>query len=547
MNDADARTFDLIIIGAGINGAAIAREAALHDLRVLVLDQGDVCSGTTAWSSRLIHGGLRYLEYAELSLVYESLGERERLLRTAPHLVEPLGLYIPIYRTGRRPRWQIRAGMMLYDLLSWRKSVPNHEMLTAEEVLRRVPGLDGRDLVGGAFYFDAQVTFPERLVVENLKDAIDRGAELATYRRVTELVIRGRQIHGVRWRDRGGDEGQASAPVVINAAGPWVDRVLGQVSSRPLVGGTKGSHLILEPFTGVPDAALYVEAESDGRPFFIIPWNGLLLIGTTDQRYTGDPGEASTSDAELRYLLGETGRVFPRVDDLAGRVLYTQAGIRSLPYRPDGKEAAITRRHIIRHHRRVRGLYSIIGGKLTTHRALAEDVMSRVAKRLGLRDTRSPTRQRSLPGGGTPEERRALLEVVETGLGSQQAERLWRIYGRMGGAVNSLVAQNPELGAEICPHTRTLAAEVVHAIESEWAVTLEDILQRRCMAGLGRDFGLAAAQAAAACLTRLSIWDRSRAEQELADYRRYAARFRVRALSPDPARRNDPGITCPRV
>ena len=192
----EKKTFDLIVIGAGINGAAIAREAALHNLRVFVLDQGDLCSGTTGWSSRLIHGGLRYLEHAELSLVYESLAERERLLQAAPHLVQPLGLYIPIYRGGRRPLWQIRAGMILYDLLSWKKSFPRHDMYSVAELAERLPGLNSDGLQGGAFYFDGQVTFPERLVVENLRDAIDQGTELATYTLATRLIVERGRVRG---------------------------------------------------------------------------------------------------------------------------------------------------------------------------------------------------------------------------------------------------------------------------------------------------------------------------------------------------------------
>ncbi len=525
------KTFDLIIIGAGINGAAIAREAALHKLRVLVLDQGDICAGTTGWSSRLIHGGLRYLEHAELSLVYESLAERERLFRTAPHLVQPLGLYIPIYVKGRRPSWQIRAGMILYDLLSWKKSVPRHNMFSADEAIERLPGLNSEGLAGAAFYVDGQVTFPERLVVENLRDAIDQGAALATYTQATNFRVEHGQVQGVYWRDRAGQEGEARAAVIVNAAGPWIDRVLGDLGSRPLIGGTKGSHLIVDPFPGAPDAALYVEAASDGRPIFIIPWNGLLLIGTTDQRYQGDPGKVSISDEELDYLLTETQRIFPKATDLGERVLYTQSGVRPLPHKPRGREGAITRRHVIWHHRRARGLYSVIGGKLTTHRALAEDVMTKVGRRLGLRDTRSPTRTRALPGAAPADERANLLAGIAERLNPRQAQRLWRIYGAGAAAIESLIAPNRELATEICPHSGTMAAELVHAIEFEHAVTLTDILQRRCMAGLSRDFGLAAAQGAADWLTRLTIWDRARAEQELADYRQYAARFRVRSLS----------------
>ena len=512
------------------NVAAIAREAALHKLRVLVLEQTDVCSGTSAWSSRLIHGGLRYLEYAELPLVYESLGERERLFRTAPHLVEPLGLYIPIYQSGRRPRWQIKAGMALYDILSFKKSVAAHEMLSVAQLSEALPALNADGLVGAAYYYDGQVTFPERLVVENLKCAIEQGARLMTHTRVTDLLVSKRKIRGVRFCDRSGETGEALAAVVVNAAGPWVDRVLGNVSQRPLIGGTKGSHLIVDPFPGAPDSALYVEAQADGRPFFIIPWNGFLLIGTTDQRYQGDPGEAAISDEEFRYLVSETQRVFPGID-IAERVLYTHSGVRSLPFKSGGKEGAITRRHIVKHHRQARGLYSIVGGKLTTHRALAEDVMVRVGRRLGLRDTRSPTRERLLPGAASSEERDELIGDIAGRLGHAQARRLYTIYGRGAAAIDSLAGSDPQLAEEICPHTKTLAAEIIHALESEWAGTLIDILQRRTMSGLGRDFGLAAAKTSAETLARLSVWSPSEADEALADYRAYASRFRARTGS----------------
>ena len=519
--------FDVIVVGAGINGAAIGREAALHALRVLILDQGDLCSGTTSWSSRLIHGGLRYLEHGEISLVNESLDERERLLKSAPHLVEPLGLYIPIYASGRRRPWQIRAGMILYDLLSRRKTLPRHSMLSRETLIGRVPGLERAGLQGGAFYFDAQVTFPERLVVENIRDAVENGAELGTHKRVTNLLVEHGRVRGVQWCDGAGVRGEAHAPVVVNAAGPWVDRVLGGLAPRPLLGGTKGSHLVLESFPGAPDAAVYVEAASDGRPFFIIPWNGLYLIGTTDQRYRGDPGEAIISEEELRYLAEESRRVFPGIGDVLGKILYTQAGVRPLPYRPRRDESAITRRHIIRHHRNARGLYSVVGGKLTTHRALAEDVMARAARYLGIRDRTSPTRARALPGAAPPAERDSALKGLAARLGAAQAQRLWRIYGTTAEEINARIARAPELAREVCPHSHAMVAELIHAIEAEWAVSLIDVLQRRCMAGLSRDLGFAAADAAGEWLKRLAVWDAARAEQEIETYRAYAARFRV--------------------
>jgi len=302
---------------------------------------------------------------------------------------------------------------------------------------------------------------------------------------------------------------------------------LGALAPRPLLGGTKGSHLVLESFPGAPDAAVYVEAASDGRPFFIIPWNGLYLIGTTDQRYRGDPGEAIISEEELRYLAEESRRVFPGIGDVLGKILYTQAGVRPLPYRPRRDESAITRRHIIRHHRNARGLYSVVGGKLTTHRALAEDVMARAARYLGIRDRTSPTRARALPGAAPPAERDSALKGLAARLGAAQAQRLWRIYGTTAEEINARIARAPELAREVCPHSHAMVAELIHAIEAEWAVSLIDVLQRRCMAGLSRDLGFAAADAAGEWLKRLTVWDAARAEQEIETYRAYAARFRV--------------------
>jgi len=258
--------FDLIVVGAGINGAGIARDAALRGLRTLLLDKGDVGGGTTSWSTRLVHGGLRYLEHREVGLVRESLRERERLLRLAPHLVKPLSLLIPIYRGDKRGPWLIRLGMVAYDSLSFDKSLKRHRMLGRAKALRRAPGLDPTNLLGAAVYYDAQVTFAERLAVENALDARDHGATLLTHARVDRLLVEAGAVRGVAVTDLldGGGSGDARAPVVVNVAGPWVDRVLagdGSGSDAPrMIGGTKGSHVVVGPFPGAPEDALYVEA-----------------------------------------------------------------------------------------------------------------------------------------------------------------------------------------------------------------------------------------------------------------------------------------------
>ncbi|MBV9208992.1 MAG: glycerol-3-phosphate dehydrogenase/oxidase, partial [Acidobacteria bacterium] len=264
ITEIESQKFDVIVIGAGINGAGIARDAAMRGLRVLLIDKGDLCGGTSSWSSRLIHGGLRYLEHGELGLVRESLRERETLLRIAPHLVKPLAMLIPIYKGARRGKLLIRAGMMLYDLLSFDKSLPRHQMLSQAQTLERAPGLKSEGLGGAALYFDAQAECAERLVVENALAARESGATVLTYARAERLLIEDKVVRGIEFTDLfgGGTRHQARAAITLNVAGPWVDQVLtgATPTQSRLIGGTKGSHLIVDKFAGAPLSALYVEA-----------------------------------------------------------------------------------------------------------------------------------------------------------------------------------------------------------------------------------------------------------------------------------------------
>ena len=517
--------YELIVIGGGINGAAIAREAQLSGVKVLLLERDDFCSGTSAASTRLIHGGLRYLEHAEFSLVYESLSAREQLLKSAPHLVQPLQIFLPLTHDSRRGPLMIRLGMLLYDLLSTGKSLSSHRILSRESLLEALPGLDGGELVAGAAYYDAQVRFPERLVLENALDAQASGATLAPHTAVHELLVEDGRIVGVVW-EADGRRGTAWAPVVVNAAGPWVDSVLGPLQETALIGGTKGSHLITEPFAGAPAHAVYAEASSDGRPFFVIPWNGLYLIGTTDERYDGNPSEASISHAEYDYLITETQHLFPGASDLNRRVCYTCSGIRPLPPTEGVSEGAITRRHLIKHHRDVDGLFSVIGGKLTTHRSLAVDCMKRLRRRLKT-SGRSPTVDRLLPGALAKNDRYVLLEDLSQSFGSETAIRLWQVYGAASQELADSVREDAELGQKLGPQCDLLVGELVRALEKEHARTLIDVLQRRTMAGLQSDFGQQSAPLAADWLVRLGIWDRTRAAEEVEAYRYFARRHAV--------------------
>jgi glycerol-3-phosphate dehydrogenase len=367
--------YDVIIIGAGINGAGIARDAAMRGLKVLLIDKGEPGCATTSASTRLIHGGLRYLEHFEFGLVRESLREREILLRIAPDLVRPLAITIPIYKQSRRGRLTIRAGMILYDLLSWGKSLPRHRMFSRAETLEQWPGLNPEGLIGSALYYDAQVEFPERLVLANVLSARECGAEVLTHTRVTKLGMKDGNVSGVEF----GQEQFAEAAVVVNAAGPWIDLVLehAPVQSPKLIGGTKGSHIIVPVFPGAPANAIYLEARSDGRPIFIIPWNKLYLIGTTDVRFEGDPDEVRCELWEIDYLLSETNLALPGAKLTRDNILYTYSGVRPLP------NQSSTRRHFIREHPQLPNLLSIVGGKLTTYRSLAEECVDLIFRKLG--------------------------------------------------------------------------------------------------------------------------------------------------------------------
>ena len=522
--------FDLAVIGAGINGAGIARDAALRGLRVVVLEQNDLCSGTSAASSRLIHGGLRYLEHGEIPLVYESLHERRHLRQIAAHLVKPLRISIPIYASARRGPLLIRLGMLAYDLLSMRKRMPRHDMLSRDEMQSEAPGLNSVGLRAGARYFDAQVTFAERLVLENLLAARSAGASVKTYHRVTGLEIGHGRVERITYEDTiSGKQGSLSASVVVNAAGPWVDEVLGVATKavKRMIGGTKGSHIVVGRFDGAPDDAFYVEATADGRPFFVIPWNQQLLIGTTDIRYCESLDEIRASRAEIDYLLSETNRVFPSAELELGDIHYAYAGVRPLPYRKKGPESAITRKHIIKKHRRIaKGLLSVVGGKLTTYRNLAEQTVDLVGKILKRRLPPCRTHDTTLPGGWGLDTARDRLESAGV-MSAQGIERVLSIYGGRAALLIDLCDKEQQPGACIDEQGRVLAAEVVFCVREEMATTLCDIVHRRLMLGLDADQGRPHYEAIAKIAASELDWSEQRQADELSALRRYSDSFRV--------------------
>ncbi len=510
--------FDVIIIGGGINGAGIARDAALRGLRTCLLEQDDLCGATSRWCSRLVHGGLRYLEFAEFGLVRESLREREVLLRTAPHLVRPLPLLIPLLAGARRGPATVRAGMWLYDLLSAGKSLPSHRMLDAAATRREMPGLEVDGLRGAAGYHDAQVRFPERLVLENLLAARAAGADIRLRTVAERVLVEAGRVSGVLLRDlRRGTTGTLAAPLVVNAAGPWVDRLLGSLAGqrqRRYIGGSKGTHLVTGPLPGLGASACYAEAAADGRPFFIIPWNGMTLIGTTDIAFDGDPGAVHSDPAEVDYLLAEARRLFPAAGLSRDAVHYSYVGVRPLPAAAGKDQAAITRRHQLRHHRNLaRGLYSVIGGKLTTYRSLAAQVVDRLARRSGRDLPACSTHREVLPGALADPVPLAADITARTGLDGAVAARLVGLYGSRADAVAALVARDPALGASL-GSAHAIAAEIVFAFEEEMATSLADCLMRRTMLGLEADLGAGVLDGALRVAAEQLGWDAARCMAE---------------------------------
>lgn len=545
MENQKQNTYDLIVIGAGINGAGIARDAALRGLSVLLVEKADIGGATTATSSRLIHGGLRYLEHYEIPLVRESLRERERLLKAAPHLVKPLPLTLPIYKGHSRGPFMIRLGMIAYDVLSYDKSLPRHKMFSKQDALELEPGLDPKGLKAAARYYDAQAVFPERLVVENVLDAVANGATVLTHTEVDDFVVEAGVVRGVHYTDTmTGEQATAFARLTINVSGPWVDDVLAEITHgaklKRLVGGTKGSHIVVEAFPGAPENALYIEARQDGRPYFIIPWAGLYLIGTTDIRFDGNPNRVVASEEEIAYLLTETNMAIPDAGLSRDDIVYTFSGLRPLPYQAEGAEGAITRRHIVKDHApQFEGLLSIIGGKLTTYRSLAEEAVTAAFKKMHRKSPRSRTREMPLPGGVERFDHFAtqFRKSAPGWLSGASADWLLSVYGTRARDVVALAEADASLREPLGDEQPAIAAVIPFAFDQEFARTFSDVMLRRTMIALDSSAGLDVAAAACAVARRTQGWNDTRAAAELQAFRDEIALQLPKGLaSPEPAR-----------
>ena len=580
---------DVVILGAGINGAALARELVLNGLSVVVVDADDIAAGTTRWSTRLVHGGLRYLEYGELALVRESLAERNRLLRLAPHLVRPLGFVVPVQGwfgglasaaarilgfeacarrwAGERGRGglTVACGLWLYDLLSTGSVWPRRCLVRGGE-----PGMPAVDVARyplAGIYDDAQMVFPERFTVELLVDARTIAAEKQIFfsiftRRTAHLEADGRlRVASVAAQNREqGSEFVLVPRAIVNATGAWVDHTLGellparggaegrlqsgdlqsgkQLTGQRLIGGTKGSHLLVD-HAGLREAlgarGVYAEA-ADGRPVFVLPFGArLVLVGTTDIPFAGDPSAARTDADEIDYLVAAVRLLFPAVAPSRGDVVQHYCGVRPLPARRANgpTPAGITRRHmLVRLDGAPLPLWSIVGGKLTTCRSLAEGAAAEVLAVLGL-PVAATSRTRPLPGACS---HRAGEEMAERGAASglvagvpdaaarAMAQAAVGLFGARAGAA---VGIDPTLsGAGVADREAfqplgdsPLPRRVVRfCLDHEWAETLADIVERRLLLAFDPELSMATLRAVAGELVRAGRLSAERSDSEIASF-----------------------------
>jgi len=468
--------FDLAVIGGGVNGAGIARDAAGRGLKVLLVEQGDLAGATSSASTKLIHGGLRYLEHYEFRLVREALAEREVLLRAAPHIVWPLRFVLP-HHGGLRPWWLVRLGLFLYDHLGGRKILRPSRSID----LRTDPtGAPLRaEYTRGFEYSDCGVD-DARLVMLLARDAANRGAEIRTRTR----CLGARAVDGV-WRLRLGDGTECAARALVNAAGPWVSQVLSEVLGRAAptrVRLVKGSHIVVRRLFA--HDRCYTFQNRDGRVDFAIPYEqGFTLIGTTDEDYAGDPTQVEASEAEETYLR-EAVSAYLRRPIEPGDVVWRYAGVR--PLRDDGatKAQEATREYVLELEGKP-PLLSVFGGKITTHRRLAEAAMARLAPFFpGLGG--AWTASAALPGGDFPwDGMAALREATQRRyafLPENTVHRLVRSYGTLVPTVLGDAARMEDLGVRF--GTDLTEREVTWLRTAEWARSAEDVLWRRSKLGL---------------------------------------------------------------
>lgn len=529
-----AEIFDLVIIGGGINGASTAREAALRGMKVALVDADDFAGATSSRSSKLIHGGLRYLDQFEFRLVHEARRERRLLRQLAPHLAWPVPFLLPIYQGDPYSPLKIRLGLSIYDLLGNLGSADRHQTLSKEELLRRVPLLKTDGLRAGALYHDS-LTDDARLTIENLVDADAHGATIANYAKICGFNMEAGKadarpvVTTAELEDRRtGKKFEVSSRYWVNATGPWVDDVrslLPGYDGSKTVRLTKGTHIVIPPVAG--DFAMFAAILPGKRIFVMMPWHKHGLLGTTDTDYEGDPGEVRPDRDDVKYLLGAVNRVLSKplhTSDVIG----AYAGLRALAIQPGASPSENTREYRFHQDPWAANLITVCGGKLTTSRSLGEKLVDQVVASLPGSSPGEwadhPTRKTPLPGGHTDNFEHYFNDAAADAvrlfdIPKAAAERIVRTYGTRWQQVLEPIRAERSLASLLSGSEDCLGAEVAFAIENEMARNLDDFLLRRSGLNWYAAHALRAAlpQVAEIFGERLG-WDAARREAAIAEY-----------------------------
>jgi glycerol-3-phosphate dehydrogenase len=528
---------DVVVIGGGITGAGIARDAVLRGLSVVLLEKGDFGGGTSSKSSKLVHGGLRYLEHGEIGLVFESVSERRIQTQVAPHLVRPMPFLIPVYK-GAKPSFEImNLGLWIYDSLALFRAPRMHRAFRgAKAALEVEPQLRVENLRGALEYFDC-ATDDARLVLENVLDARAAGARCHNYVEVTGLLrAASGAIEAVVACDRRtGVTQQIRCRCVVLAAGAWTDESIQKLQvpqQRPLLRRTKGVHVVV-PRERLPLVrAITLLSPVDGRVMFAIPWRERTVLGTTDTDFEGSADEVCADAADVRYLCDSANGYFPGAQLTPEDVISTWAGLRPLIRSDAASESEVSREHEV--YTRDDGMVIIAGGKLTTYRRMAKQAVTAAVRSLvgrGLlqadRLTPALTKHRPLPGAvgleqpsleGVAAVGRGLMDRF--GLDVDTATHLCGVYGTRAVALAERIAANRDLGRRLDAELPYVWAEIDFAVQEDLAVTVEDVLGRRVPLLLtARDQGLAVGERVARRMAELCGWDAALTQRNLDEYR----------------------------
>jgi glycerol-3-phosphate dehydrogenase len=520
--------FDILVVGGGVTGVSIARDAALRGYNTVLVEQTDFASGTSSKSSKLVHGGLRYLESFEFGLVFEACRERRYALRNGPHLVRPLPFVFPVHEDDPRPLWQITIGMWLYDAMATFRNIERHQIWNKGRALREEPVIGPRGLTGATHYYDA-ATDDARLTLAIARDAHQAGAVIANYVQVVGLVQEGEKVIGARLRDQvTGDEFEVHARVVANATGPWTDYLLkmARPEAARRLRPTKGVHIIVPRERIWSRAAITMNSPRDGRLMFLIPWGKFSILGTTDTEYEGDPAEVGADAEDIAYILETARHSFPVANLGEADIISAYAGLRPLIASDAPTGYKVSREHQILNT--APGFFTIAGGKLTTWRSMAEEMVDELAGYLSREHGRAAARPSQtvdhiLPGGDIPDWYVYQAEVVvalSDQLEPETVTHLISTYGTCYADVLASAEGDEHMLEPLIPGLPYLKAEVAYAVRHEMAVTLEDVMSRRThILDQVRDHGLGVAPEVAALMGAELGWPEAERARQVERYR----------------------------